>query len=85
MSPEAVPIAKRQPQKCGICGGVGHNRFTCTRKPEVSASGAPVRKLAPGVTGAELAELAPIIVPPGAQHIPVILDVRVIVSVEVRK
>ena len=45
--------------KCSRCGGSGHNAKTCGRKAIVTASGVRVRQVAPGVSGAELAELDP--------------------------
>lgn len=70
--------------KCSQCGGVGHNRKTCPRAVTVAPSGAPVRTLAPGVSGEDLPNLDPIIVQ-GGQRVPVTIDLRVVISVEVRK
>lgn len=76
----------RKPQTCSQCGALGHNAKTCGRESGVREDGARVRKLAPGVSGAELAALAPIRKPlprtPG-QPIDVELRVRVRIEVEV--
>lgn len=47
-------------QRCGQCGGTGHNRLTCKRTAGVRADGARVRELAPGVSGEDLAALDPV-------------------------
>ena len=47
----------RKPQACRRCGGIGHNQLTCKLDVETTArpDGVPVRKLAPGLTGEDLA------------------------------
>jgi hypothetical protein len=85
VSPTGVPAnGTRAVRTCSQCGGTGHTRKTCPNAAGVTESGAKLRKLAPGVSGEDLAALDPIIVR-GGQRVPITIDLRVVISVEVNR